>query len=134
MGDYRELEVWQKARKLSTHVFRKTEPYPLKARVLVEQMQRAALSVASNVAEAHGRHTSRDRIHFLVIARGSLAELEMQTLVSGDLGHLSPRQTEIIVSATHQLARQLNALIRHYRSQVRHPQQPTTNNRQPIPA
>lgn len=116
MSDYHHLEVWQKARKLSVHVYRRTAVFPGAVRTLVDQMQRAALSMASNIAEAHGRQTSRERIRFLGIARGSLVELEMQTLISGDLGHLSPRQTEIIVNATNELARQINGLIRHYKT------------------
>ncbi|HEX2831619.1 MAG TPA: four helix bundle protein [Thermoanaerobaculia bacterium] len=116
MSDYHQLEVWQKARKLSVHVYRRAARLPSSARVLVDQMQRAALSVASNVAEAQGRQTSRERIRFFGIARGSLIELEMQTLISGDLGYFSPRQTEIIINATNELARQMNALIRHYKT------------------
>jgi four helix bundle protein len=116
MANYHQLQVWERARKLSVHVYRKTARFPLSARVLVDQMQRAALSVASNIAEAHGRETSRERVRFFGIARGSLIELEMQALISGDLGYLSPRQTEIVVSASNELARQINALIRHYKA------------------
>jgi four helix bundle protein len=115
MADYRKLEVWQKARKLAVHVYRKTARFPVSERFgLIDQIRRAAVSVASNIAEAHGRETSRERVRFLSIARGSLLELEMQTLISGDLGFLSERQSEIITVAANELARQLNGLIHHY--------------------
>ena len=62
----------------------------------MQQMRRAAVSVACNIAEAHGRSTSRDRAQFLGIARGSLLEVETQAVIAGDLGFVSERQTEII--------------------------------------
>jgi four helix bundle protein len=115
MGSYRELEVWQKARKLATHVYRRTAKFPRFEQFgLVPQMRRAAVSIACNIAEGHGRATSRERNRFLNIARGSLLELETQAFIAGDLEFLTERQTTIIVDAANELARQLNGLIRHY--------------------
>ena len=117
MASYRELEVWQKSRKLATHVYRKTARFPRREWYgLVQQMRRAAVSVASNIAEAHGRSSSRERKKFLGIARGSLLELETQTFIAGDLEFVSARQADIIVAACNEIARQLNGLIRHYRN------------------
>jgi four helix bundle protein len=116
MASYRELEVWQKARRLATHVYRRTAKFPQNEWYgLVQQMRRAAVSIACNIAEGHGRQTSRDRARFLCIARGSLLELETQAFIAGDLQFLTQRQTDIIVDACNELARQLNALLRHYR-------------------
>jgi four helix bundle protein len=129
MADYRELQVWQKSRKLAVHMYKKTADFPDSEKFgLVQQMRRCAISVASNIAEAHGRTTSRERIRFLSIARGSLHELEMQTLISGDLALLTKRQTTIIVDATNELARQINGLIRHYKQRDPGRRQPTTGN------
>jgi four helix bundle protein len=115
MANYRELDVWQKARKLALHLYRRTAHYPPSEwHGLVQQMRRAAVSIACNIAEAHGRDSSRERVRFLTIARGSLLEVETQAVISGDLEYLSERQTIIIVDASNELARQLNALIRHY--------------------
>jgi len=120
MASYRDLEVWQKSRKLATHIYRRTAKFPrIEWHGLVQQMRRAAVSVASNIAEAHGRSSSRERAKFLGIARGSLLELETQTFIAGDLGFVSERQTEIIVDACNEVARQLNGLIRHYRKGTR---------------
>jgi four helix bundle protein len=116
MASYRDLEVWQKARKLATHIYRKTRAFPRSEWYgLVQQMRRAAVSVACNIAEGHGRDSSRDRMKFLRIARGSLLELETQAFIAGDLEFLTARQTDIVVDACNELARQLNGLIRHYR-------------------
>ncbi|MEO8382193.1 MAG: four helix bundle protein, partial [Acidobacteriota bacterium] len=117
MSSYRDLEVWQKARKLATHIYRRTSKFPRREwDGLVQQMRRAAVSVPCNIAEAHGRQTSRDRGRFLGIARGSLLELETQAFIAGDLAFLTERQAEIVVDAANELARQLNGLIRHYRT------------------
>ncbi|HUR82453.1 MAG TPA: four helix bundle protein, partial [Thermoanaerobaculia bacterium] len=99
----------------ATHIYRRTADFPKREWYgIVQQMRRAAVSVPCNIAEAHGRSSSRDRNRFLNIARGSLLELETQAFISGDLEFLTPRQTDIIVEATNELARQLNGLIRHY--------------------
>ncbi|HLE56431.1 MAG TPA: four helix bundle protein, partial [Rhodothermia bacterium] len=100
MASYRELEVWQKARKLATHIYRKTVRFPRSEWYgLVQQMRRAAVSVACNIAEGHGRDSSRDRTRFLRIARGSLLELETQAFIAGDLEFLTDRQANVIVDA-----------------------------------
>lgn len=120
MASYRDLEVWQKSRKLATHVYRKTAKFPRGEWYgLVQQMRRAAVSIASNIAEAHGRSSSRERAKFLGIARGSLMELETQAFIAGDLRFLAERQTEILVNACNEVARQLNGLIRHYSKRMR---------------
>jgi four helix bundle protein len=128
MKNYKQLEVWQNSRKLAVHVYRQTARFPTsEAFGLVAQMRRAAISVASNIAEAHGRDSSKDRVRVFGLARGSLFELEMQVLISGDLGFLSERQSEILVDAVNILARQLNALIRYYRGGgPKHDQRPAT--------
>ncbi|HEX7831218.1 MAG TPA: four helix bundle protein, partial [Thermoanaerobaculia bacterium] len=69
MANYRELDVWKKARALASHVYRRTATFPRREWYgLAQQMQRAAVSIACNIAEAHGRATSRERIRFLTIA------------------------------------------------------------------
>src|SRR5687767_15989655 len=104
MGSYRELEVWQKARKLATHVYRRTAKFPQSEWYgLVQQMRRAAISIACNIAEGHGRQSSRNRAKFLDIARGSLLELETQAFIAGDLAFLTERQANIIVDACNEV-------------------------------
>jgi four helix bundle protein len=81
-------------------------------------MRLAAVSVACNIAEAPGRGSARDRTKFLNIARGSLLELETQAFIAGDLNFLTPRQTEIVIDACNEVARQLKGLIRHDRGRT----------------
>jgi four helix bundle protein len=79
--------VWRKAKALAVDVYRATDRFP-KHEIfgLTSQMRRAAVSVASNIAEGQGRGTKPDFAKFLCIARGSLLELETQLEIAVELG------------------------------------------------
>ncbi len=81
-GGYRQLDVWQKAMSLTEHVYELAKTLPDTERFgLISQMQRAAVSVPSNIAEGYGRG-GRDYRRHVLIARGSLLELETQMELS----------------------------------------------------
>jgi four helix bundle protein len=70
------LLAWQRAIDLVKAVYLASSGFPPNENFgLTSQMRRAAVSVPANIAEGVGRHTAKDRVHFLVIARGSLNEL-----------------------------------------------------------
>ena len=119
-SDYRTLEAWVKARALASHIYRLTAQFP-RAEIfgLTQQMRRAAVSVPSNIAEGQGRKSTKDRIAFLVIARGSLHEIETQALIAGDLEFIATQRAEDIVERTTEVARLVNGLIRHYARRLR---------------
>lgn len=71
---FENLEVYQKALDLSEQVFTLTESFPRGYAFLSDQLNRASLSVATNLAEGNGRFTKSDRRHFFIIARGSAQE------------------------------------------------------------
>jgi four helix bundle protein len=84
---YRDLLVWQKAKALAVGIYRATELFPKSELFgLTSQMRRAAVSVASNIAEGQGRGSKPDFAHFLCMARGSLLELETQLEIAVELG------------------------------------------------
>ena len=91
---HEDLRVWSSAMELAAEVYRlshrlpETEKFGLQA-----QMRRAAVSVASNIAEGAGRASSADFRHFLSNSLGSLAELETQYLLCLKLGLLTPEPT-----------------------------------------
>ncbi len=85
-----------------TQKFPKTEQYGL-----TSQMRRAAVSVASNIAEGSQRSTRNDFAHFLLIAKGSLAELETQSLLSLRLTYLTQAECNKILSIAEELSRML---------------------------
>jgi four helix bundle protein len=84
------LEAWKQAMQLAKFVYQKTKDFPDHERFgLVSQLRRSAVSVPSNIAEGAGRGTTKDFIRFLHIARGSLCEIETQTLLAEDLGYMN---------------------------------------------
>lgn len=90
MASYKELIVWQRSIDLVVAVYRATEGLPIGERyALCDQMRRAVVSIPSNIAEGHARETKKEFRHFLLIASGSLAELETQLIVCERVGFLS---------------------------------------------
>ncbi|EKF73814.1 hypothetical protein A11A3_11413 [Alcanivorax hongdengensis A-11-3] len=83
---YQRLNVWQDAMELAEKVYLITRNFPDEERYgLSQQMRRASVSIASNIAEGSGRGTDKDFVRFLHMARGSLQELETQLFLSSRL-------------------------------------------------
>lgn len=78
---------------------------------LTSQMRRGAVSVASNIVEGCARNTQADYVHFLIIAYGSVKELEYQASLSHRLGFLNADDAQSLAAASVSLAKTLNALI-----------------------
>ena len=94
---YRELLVWQKAKALAVHSYTFSERFPrAETYGLTSQIRRAAVSVASNIAEGQGRLTRGEFLHFLGQARGSLLELDTQLEIALDLNYLDAEQQQKI--------------------------------------
>ena len=91
MGEegYRGLRVWQRAKELAVIIYKLTSTGPLSRDFgLRDQMRRAAVSIASNIAEGDERDTNKDSVRFLYMAKGSLAELRTQLEIARDIGAL----------------------------------------------
>ncbi|HEU5452325.1 MAG TPA: four helix bundle protein [Terriglobales bacterium] len=92
---YRDLHAWQKSMCLVKEIYRLTRAFPKEELFgLVQQMRRAAISIASNLAEGQGRLTTPEFRRFVGISRGSAMELQTQLLISQDLGYLGG-QTQV---------------------------------------
>ncbi len=74
-------------------------------------MRRAVVSVPSNEAEGNSRHTTKEYVNFLSIARGSNSEILTQLLVCNRLGYLSDEQIEKAVGLCDEISKMLNAVI-----------------------
>ena len=80
---YKKLKVWQEAMELVKEVYELTKSFPREEMYgLISQMRRAVISVASNIAEGSQRVSDKDFGNFLLMSRGSLAELETQRLAA----------------------------------------------------
>ena len=90
VNSFRDLIVWQKAKRLAADVYRLCLSFPSdRHRGLTEQMLRSAVSIPSNIAEGYGRNTDKSFSYFLDIARGSLFEIETQLVISNELGFIT---------------------------------------------
>ena len=86
---YKDLDLWQVSMGFVADVYRVTKEFPSEERYgLCMQLRRAAVSIPSNIAEGSSRKTTRQMIHFLYIALGSLAEVETQIEISRDLNFI----------------------------------------------
>ena len=108
---YRELIVWQKAIILVEAVYRATNSFPkTEIYALTNQIRRAAVSIPSNIAEGQGRNSTRDFLHFLSVAQGSLMELETQITIAERLGYLKKEQEANLLESTAEVSRMLSGL------------------------
>jgi len=109
---YRDLKAWQKAIDLVLHIYEITKSFPREEMYgLTSQMRRAAVSIASNIAEGKGRSTDRDFVFFLHHSRGSVLELETQLIISAKLGFITAKQLLESEKRTQEEGRILNGLI-----------------------
>ena len=109
---YRDLIAWQRARELVKETYLLTAEFPVGERFgLVSQMDRAAVSIPSNIAEGYGRATTQDYLHFLRIARGSAYELETQLVLAEDLGLCTQVASSKVVVRIQEVIRVLQGLI-----------------------
>jgi len=87
--DYTKLNIWIKARALVKGIYTSTNDFPKKNRYnLTDRIRRCAVSIPSNIAEGYGRRTSKDKIRFFYILRGSLYKLETQLYIALDLNYI----------------------------------------------
>ena len=109
---FRDLRVWQEAMELTVQVYKSTGTFPRSETYgLAQQMQRAAVSVPSNIAEGKGHRSNKEFVHFLLHARGSLWELQTQILLSEQLTYISKEQGSRLLTIAENVSRALNGLI-----------------------
>lgn len=111
MQGFRELRVWQAGMDLAVQVYQFTHRLPrYEMYGLSSQLQRAAVSVPSNIAEGNARQHGREYLHFISIARGSLAELDTCIELAVKLGYVTPDEVTALVAQIAITGRLLTAL------------------------
>src|SRR3989344_7448217 len=91
IGDFTDLIVWQKAHQLVLKIYKITRILPSHEKfALVIQMQRAAVSITSNISEGFARRSKKEKLQFYYMALGSLSELRNQLLIIKDLKYIDP--------------------------------------------
>ena len=110
---FRDLDVWKLGMEIVVDVYEVTKSFP-KEEVygLISQIRRAAVSIASNIAEGFNRYHNKEYKQFLYIALGSCAELETQIEVSMSLGYITQQQRDKIIEKLDHEGRMLKNLIK----------------------
>ena len=119
MKSYRELGVWQKAMNLAEACYRITKAFPDSEKFgLISQICRAATSVPANIAEGQGRQHTKEFLHHLSIAYGSLAELETHLMLSQRIGFLPEMALGKLLAQTEEVGKMLNGLRQALKAKV----------------
>jgi four helix bundle protein len=111
-SSFRDLTVWQRSIELTTCIyelsatFQNSETYGLTA-----QLRRAAISIASNIAEGAGRGSRREFRQFLSVARGSNCEVQTQLIIAARLKMANQDRIAPAESLSHEVGRMLNGLL-----------------------
>ncbi len=110
---FEDLEVWQRSRQLTKAIYEATTTGKFaKDFGLSKQIQRASVSIMSNIAEGFDRGNKGDFQRFLLIARASCGEVQSQLYVALDINYLSADDFQVLQDQAKELGRMLSALQR----------------------
>ena len=116
--NFRNYKVWQEAVDYATFVYKVTSKMPwFEKKGLCDQLQRAAVSISSNIAEGAARSSDADFAHFLDFALGSAFEVETQLKIAKNVGYFDNLDENLdinfqeLMDRVHSIERQLNGLI-----------------------
>jgi four helix bundle protein len=113
LQNFTDLNVWKDAHALTLEVYKITKTFPQEERFsLTNQMQRASISVISNIAEGFGRNSGKDKAQFYAISKGSVMELQAQMLIAKDLGYVTEKRSNELEQKMILVARMLSGLIK----------------------
>jgi four helix bundle protein len=107
---FEDLEVWQRGCRLAVDIFKTFAA--CRNRTMQDQVQRAALSVPSNVAEGYERNSNKEFVRFLNIAKGSCGELRTQLYISRKLDFLNKADFDHLVGESKEVSAMLHGLSR----------------------
>ncbi len=109
---YRELIVWQKSMDLAEETYRISRRFPKHELYgLASQLQRASVSVASNIAEGHARKSRKEFVHHLSYSKGSIAEIETQMILATRLGYISRDEIREFWNLAQEVGKMLSTMI-----------------------
>jgi len=127
MRNFRQYEVWTKAVDIADIVYALCDGFPkYELFPLGDQLRRAAVSIASNIAEGASRTSTAEFAHYLEVAIGSAFEVETQLLIARRRDYITEEVYNTTVMELQSLERQLNTFISRIRNE-----QPTTKSPKP---
>lgn len=116
---YTDMNVWREGRKLASIIYQITKSFPKEELFgITNQMRRAAVSVPSNIAEGFGRATAKEKNQFYYVAKGSLAELETQLHIAGDIKYMDELPLQQTLKQCETVHKLLQGLIKANRRRL----------------
>ena len=116
---YQDLIVWQKSVLLVTDIYTITKTFPQDERFgITSQLNRAAVSIPTNIAEGWGRETSKNYLQFLRISRGSIMEVQTLLIISKNLNYVSEEKFDVLRNKTEEVGKILQGLIKSINEKV----------------
>jgi len=116
---FKDIVAWQKAHTFIINVYHTTKDFPNFERFgLCSQFQRAAVSIAANIAEGYRRSSEQEKLRFLNISQGSLEECRYYILLSKDLNYIDTVKYDKLNAQIEDTSRLLNAYYNTIRGKV----------------
>ena len=105
MFSFQKMKIYQLAKELAIYSYQLTEKYPQNERyAIMNQINRAAVSVPSNISEGTSRRSNKEKLNFINIAYGSLMELVCQMEISYELKYITKEENDTIIQKTKNLS------------------------------
>lgn len=109
---FEDLKVWQVSHELTLQIYKITRLFPKEELYgLIIQLRKAAASVPANIVEGYYRHTTKELIKFLYIARGSAGEVTYFLVLANDLNYISDKDYKELRNRYELLLRSISAMI-----------------------
>jgi four helix bundle protein len=113
MGNFQKLRVWQLAKEIAVNIYRLTRTKEFsKDYGLKDQIQRSAVSIASNIAEGDELGTDKLSIRYFYISKGSAAELMTQLIIANEIGYIDDITKTNLVDECDKISAMLSKLIK----------------------
>jgi four helix bundle protein len=119
INSYKDLIVWQKSIALVTEIYKLTKTFPAEEKFgIVNQLNRAVVSIPANIAEGWGRESSKNYLQFLRISRGSLMETETLLVISKNLNYIDDENFRMISEKLDETGKILQGLIKGVQQKI----------------
>jgi four helix bundle protein len=113
MGNFQKLRVWQLAKNLAVKIYKLTKSSKFsKDFGLIDQLQRAAVSVPANIAEGDELGTNKQSVRHFYIAKGSVAELQTLLIISNEIDYIDKKTLDPLDNECNIISIMLNKLIK----------------------
>lgn len=120
MKDFRSLKVWEKSHELTLRIYKVTETFPRQELYgITSQIQRAAVSIPTNIAEGCGKDSDAELKRYCLIAMGSSSELEYLLLLANELSYLQEDNYQELQNLLIETRKMLNAFIQKLKTDSR---------------